>query len=116
MPFVIYKAKKVIMTADLFIQLTKILRKKRNNLDNLSYRAVYRLEDDDTGLLTSARGTLIVILSANGGEDRFIHLWGGDIKDMLDAFHPELEPAEHRVRLDHQCRIDDFRGIAYNRY
>ena len=116
MPFVIYKAKRAKLTPTLFPQVTRILRKKKRNLDNICLKDVYVLDADDAGELLTAKGTLIVLLSVNGGPVQFIHLWGGDIRDMLDALHPEFYDTDHRVRLDHECRIDDFRGVVYTRY
>lgn len=116
MPFVVYKAKRAKLTPTLFPKVTRILRKKKRNLDNICLKDVYVLDADDAGELLTAKGTLIVLLSVNGGPVQFIHLWGGDIRDMLDALHPEFYDTDHRVRLDHECRIDDFRGVVYTRY
>jgi hypothetical protein len=113
MPFIVCDARKVVLNADAFQQLTKIFRKRKNNLDNISYHEVYQLTGSDFG---EAKNTLIVLIRVNGGPLRFTHLHGRDLQDMLDAFHPELYETEHRVRLDQECRIDDFRGVAYTRY
>lgn len=117
MPFMICKAKKVVLKQDTFMQLIRIFRKKKRNLDNVSFKAVYVLvgDDKDVDSITPV-GTLVVLVSVNGGPVQFTHLWGRDINDMLDAFHPELSETEHRIRLDHQCCIDDFHGTYYNRY
>lgn len=116
MPFVIYKAKKVVLTQPTFMQLIRIFRKKKRNLDNISVKEVYVLDVDEHSDVIGSSKTLIVLVSVNGSPTRFTHLWGGDIKDMLDAFHPELYETEHRIRLDQECRIDDFRGAHYSRY
>ncbi|QXO10040.1 hypothetical protein pEaSNUABM37_00079 [Erwinia phage pEa_SNUABM_37] len=116
MPFIVYKAKKVKLTPAAFQQVIRIFRKKKRNLDNICVKEVYVLDTDDHGEFLTAKGTLIVLVNVNGKPTQFTHLWGGDIRDMLDAFHPELEETDHRVRLDHECHIDDFRGVTYTRY
>lgn len=75
-PFVAFKAKRAKLTSTLFPQVTRILRKKKRNLDNICLKDVY----------------------------------------VLDALHPDFYDTDHRVRLDLECRIDDFRGVVYTRY
>lgn len=48
--------------------------------------------------------------------NKFTHLWGDNIRSMLNTLHTDYYDTEHRVRLDHECRIDDFLGVVYTRY
>jgi len=116
MPFIMYRAKRAVMTPNVMMQAARLIRIRKHGIDNLTILDVYQIVDDEPKELFNRNGTLVVILRANGRTAKFMHLSGRDIKHLLDAFHPAFHPEMHSLRIDDRLTLDKEYHTPYDRY
>lgn len=116
MPFIMYRAKRAVMSPNVMTQVARLVRIRKHGIDNLTILDVYQIADDEPKEVFNRNGTLVVLLRANGGVTKFMHLSGRDIKHLLDAFHPTFHPDMHSLRIDDRLTIDKEYDTPYDRY
>lgn len=113
MPFMIVNTKQINIDQPMFNQLTKLIRKCRPQIDNMSILEAYQIkEDGDYAILNNK---VYVILRISGHRlPKYLCLGrNSELQPELDALNPTFI-TDRRMRIDNHLSFPDQPEIVYH--